>query len=168
MWEQAWPTIRNHLAFGLGLGNSRFILLSGRAAEQEAAQIGGTGATLHSQHIVILAELGVLGLLWLWAFMAAIGLTGIRMWKCPRSPMSDLSFVLFCSCVLVFADSFLHGWMSSAGSPLALLFWILVALCLKSERLARAEVSARFRRVGIRNAAGIPYSVSVAKERMGH
>jgi O-antigen ligase len=168
MWEQAWPTIQNHLAFGMGLGNSRFILLSGQTQEQEAAQIGGTGATLHSEHIVMLADLGVPGLLWLWAFMAVIGLAGIRMWKSPRSPLSDLGFILFCSCLVVFADSFLHGWMSSAGSPFALLFWILVALCLKSERLGRAEVLARSRGVGGWNTAGTPDSVSAAKERMVH
>ena len=168
MWEQAWPTIRNHLAFGLGLGNSRFILLSGPEAEQEAAQIGGTGATLHSEHIVVLAELGILGLLWLWTFMAAMGWTGMRMWRSPRSPLSDLGFILFCSCLVVFADSFIHGWMFSAGSPLALLFWILVALCLKSERLGRAEVSARARSIGARNAGEIPRSVSAAQERAVH
>jgi hypothetical protein len=100
--------------------------------------------------------------------MAAMGWAGMRMWRSPRSPLSDLGFILFCSCLVVFADSFIHGWMFSAGSPLALLFWILVALCLKSERLGRAEVSARSRSLGARNAGEIPKSVFVAQERAVH
>lgn len=143
MWEQAWPTIKQHWLTGVGLGNSRFILLTSHSEEQEAEQIGGTAANLHSQYVVTLAETGIVGLLLLAIFMLFICFKGMGLWRVPRTPFSDLSFVLVCSCLFAFADGIVHGWMFSAGSPYALLFWSLVVLCLKSERLAQAERAAR-------------------------
>ena len=143
MWEQAWPSIKAHWMTGMGLGNSRFILLTSKAQEQEASQIGGTAATLHSQYLVTLAEMGVFGLILLILFVIYMCFKGLRMWRVPRTPMSNTSFILMCSCLFAFADGVLHGWMFSAGSPYALFFWAIVALCLKSERLAGREIAER-------------------------
>jgi O-antigen ligase len=143
MWVRAWPTIRQNLLCGVGLGNSRFILMTKGAEEEAATQIGGTAANLHSQHVVLLAETGILGYAIFWVFLGSMCRLGLRAWRAPRSPLNDLTFALFCSFLVAFGDSFLHGWMFSAGSSLALLFWSLVALCLKSERLAKTERAPR-------------------------
>jgi O-antigen ligase len=141
MWRAAWPTIRESLPVGMGLGNSRFILMD-ESDVASAAKVGGTAAHLHSQHILMLAELGFLGLFLLWAFMIATVYMAIKSWALPLGPLSDLTIILACSCIVVFGDSFLHGWMLSAGSAFALMFWIIVCLMIKSRRFACAEIAA--------------------------
>jgi O-antigen ligase len=138
MWREAWPQVVRHLRLGMGLGNSRFILMS-EEEEEAAAKVGATAANLHSQHLLMIAELGVLGLALLWLFFVRVGISGVRMWALPKRPLADLCFALCCSCGVVFGDSFLHGWMLSAGSAFALLFWTIAALMLKSERFALME-----------------------------
>ena len=139
MWQEAWPEVRRNLPLGMGLGNSRFILMEDEA-EQAATGVGATTAHIHSQHVLMIAELGIPGIVMLWIFFMMIGVMGLRLWVMPRSPTTDLAFVGVCSCAMVMADSFIHGWMLSAGSPFALLFWSLVAVTFKADRLGRAEV----------------------------
>jgi len=139
MWQDAWPEIREDLVIGTGLGTSRFILFEDPEAREGASQVGAVGAHLHSQHVLMLAETGVLGLALLWAFMLYVGFAGASIVRLRPSALSDMAFSLFCACVFVFADSFIHGWMLSAGSPFALLFWAIVAMFLKARRLAQAE-----------------------------
>jgi O-antigen ligase len=155
MWAEAWPTVRRSLPFGTGLGTSRFILLSEGEA-QEAAEVGAAAPHLHSQHMLMLAETGVVGFVLLWLLFARFGLAGIECYSLPRGALSDLGFVLVCSCLVVAGDSFIHGWMLSAGSAYALLFWVIVTLLLKSERLARAQ---RIAAHGRGRAAAPPHAV---------
>jgi len=148
MWAESWPAIRKNLPLGSGLGNSRFILLSDEERKDAATEVGAVAAHLHSQHILMLAELGVPGLMLLWAFIMHVCVIGVQLWRYPKSPMADLGFALFCSCLVVFGDSFLHGWMLSAGSAYALLFWMIVSLMLKSERYAWMEIATASKPVG--------------------
>jgi len=148
MWDEAWPAIKKSLPLGSGLGNSRFILLSEEERERRADEVGAIAAHLHSQHILMLAELGFPGLLLLWLFIMRVSVIGARLWTFRNNAMADLGFVLFCSCLVVFGDSFLHGWMLSAGSAYALLFWIIVSLMLKAERFACMETATAFKPPG--------------------
>ena len=137
MWREAIVEFKRHPFFGIGFGNSRFVLLTEEERERSVSEIGAAAENLHSQHVDVLIDLGVVGAAFLWTFMAYFLFRGFGCYFAHRGFTADTRFLIFCSIFAVFLDTFLSGWLYSAGSMFCLAFWILVVAFLACDRLER-------------------------------
>jgi len=141
MWREAWPHFRKSPLLGIGFGTSRFVLMDEDSAESAAGTIGAYAAALHSEHVEMLIEMGVVGYAFLLGLLAYVVSLGMRAFQRRRAPLSDLSVALFASILVVFADMIIHSWILSAGNSTCVIFWILVALFLKTSGLLAPHAS---------------------------
>lgn len=141
MWQEAWPHFRKSPLLGIGFGTSRFVLMEEESAESAAGTIGASAAALHSEHVEMLIEMGVLGYAFLVGFLAYIVSLGAKAFQRRRAPLSDLSVALFASILVVFADMIIHSWILSAGNSTCVIFWTIVALFLKTLGLLAHQAS---------------------------
>ena len=141
MWRAAWPHFRRSPLLGIGFGTSRFVLMEEESAESAAGTIGASAAALHSEHVEMLIEMGVMGYAFLLGFIVYVVYLGMNAFQRGRAPMPDLSVALFGVILVVFADMILHSWILSAGNSQCVLFWIIVTMFLKTTVLARSMES---------------------------
>jgi hypothetical protein len=130
LWEEGRDAVRGREVLGLGWGASR--LLHG-ADPDEALERGYVrgASNLHSTHVQILVDLGLVGLGTLWMLCLQVLWSGWRLLLQPRSPRSESSVMVLACFVASLADTFVHGSVLSTGSPSAMIFWACCAYILK-------------------------------------
>jgi len=141
MWREAWPHFRKSPLLGIGFGTSRFVLMDEGSAESAAGTIGASAAALHSEHVEMLIEMGALGYAFLLGFIAYVAYLGVNAFQRGRAPMADLSVALCGVILVVFTDMIIHSWILSAGNSTCVIFWMIVALFLKTSRLPAQRAS---------------------------
>jgi O-antigen ligase len=158
MWREAWPYFESSPLVGIGFGTSRFVLLSSEEAETASSTIGATAAPIHSEHVEMLVEMGVVGYAFLIGFFACMGARGVNTLRQRRGPLQDLGVALSACILAVFCDTILHSWLLSAGNSQTVMFWIIVVLLLRVAGLtAMADRSlARPRVQMVSSSAGKP------------
>ncbi len=142
LWERGLEAGRESPWIGLGWSRSR-ILDNRSVAGALAAGRVHSGTNLHSAHLQIWVDLGFVGLALFWMFGLQVAAAAFRIMFAPASRQGALVMVLVASLVVMWGDSFVHGWIFSFGSPGALVFWMSCALVIKeSDRLRRAAAAA--------------------------
>lgn len=140
LWEEGLDAIQGRQLVGLGWGNSRLL----QGADPDAALEKGhvsNASNLHSTHIQILVDVGILGLGLLWAFSARVLLAGWTLLRSQRTERSTACVMVLACFVSALADSFVHGSVLSTGSPSALIFWSSAVIVLKeADRIRRGVV----------------------------
>ena len=140
LWEEGLEAVDGHWLTGLGWGSSR--MLHGADAE-ESLETGGVmrdASNLHSTHVQILVDLGVPGLLLLWALCAQTLWAGWLVLLQPAGERTLVHVMVLASFVSTLADTFVHGSVLSTGNPSALIFWSSSAILCKEA--ARIRLSA--------------------------
>ena len=132
LWREAWPYIEEHPIRGTGFGFSRYIF-EAKIRTDGLDPLAFHGRTLHSMHIQVLVDLGIVGLVFLEVFIIYLLVQGWKIFfRRDRTPERALAAALFASCLVVCMDSFIHGWLYSAGSQCALLFHVIAACTLQA------------------------------------
>ena len=137
LWEEGWEAAQGHLFIGNGWGMNRSIDSSvdlDRALERGGVQYG---TNLHNAHLQLLVDLGFVGVGLFWAFCGIVLRGGWGLMTGKRTPRTALTLVLFASVVAMLADTWVHGWIFSTGSPATLVFWGFCAMILKEVDRAR-------------------------------
>jgi O-antigen ligase len=111
--------------------------------KEEALAHGGVsfGTNLHNAHLQLLVDLGLIGVALFWAWCGTVMRGGWRLLFGPRTPRSALTVVIFASVVAMMADTMVHGWVFSTGSPSTLVFWGFCAMVLHEVQRAEREQS---------------------------
>lgn len=138
LWEMGWNAAQESPVVGLGWGASRSL---GMEFDMDAIMKGGGlnfASNLHSAHVQLLVDLGVVGLAVFWLFSLCVLWAGVRVFRAPKSPHNELVVIIFASWTGMFADTFVHGGVFSIGSPSALIFWTFASIVLKQADLVEA------------------------------
>jgi len=145
LWMDAVPYIKDRPILGTGFGYSRYIF-DERIEREGLDPMAYHGRTLHSMHVQVLVDLGIVGVVFLEAFIIYLLVQGAQVFfKRDGTRERALAAALFASCLVVCMDSFVHGWLYSAGSQCALLFHVIAACTLQATsqwQLARQVESA--------------------------
>jgi O-antigen ligase len=139
LWETGWAAAQDSLIFGRGWGENR-VLEGSLYSKQDALEQGGVrlGTNLHNAHLQLLVDLGLVGLALFWGFCICVLSAGWRLLRGRRTARSSLTVVVFASVVAMMADTVVHGWVFSTGSPSTLVFWGFCAMVLKEDDRTRA------------------------------
>ena len=133
LWAKAKPYIIEKPFFGSGFGVSRWIFYADVMDLSDLNPEELYYTTLHSMHIQILVDLGLIGLVFLWLLMFYVPLQGVRLLIQKDSTTERALAAAFCAGVSVaLLDTFVHGWLYSAGSALCLLFHVMFAMFLRA------------------------------------
>lgn len=157
LWQEGWDAAQGSLVFGKGWAESR-VLEGGALSKEEALKEGGVqfGSNLHNAHLQLLVDLGFAGLILFWAFCALVLHAGWRLLCGERTPRTALTLVIFASVVAMMADTLVHGWVFSTGSPSTLVFWGFCAMVIKE--VQRAEMEAASSDASARPTLPAPYA----------
>ncbi len=130
LWRMGIDAGMERPALGLGWGQSRLL---GRADAEGALETGNLrGATnLHSAHIQLFVDLGLLGLGTFWIICTVILRAIWTVLRAPSAEDSTLHVVVASSVLAMLGDSFVHGSLLSVGSPAALIFWTFAAIVVR-------------------------------------
>jgi O-antigen ligase len=143
LWEMGWEEAQGHMMFGQGWGHSR--TLGGMDAERASTYGYSGGATnLHSAHLQLLIDVGIVGIAVFWSFCACVLMAGRWILAAPRTPRNAFALVIFASALGMLADTWVHGSIWSMGNPTTLIFWGLCAVAIKEgDRARRMTLEAR-------------------------
>ncbi|MFH0964195.1 MAG: O-antigen ligase family protein [Planctomycetota bacterium] len=140
LWRRAWPYVKAKPILGSGFGVSRYIFYDPQIEAGTFDPSDTYYTTLHSMHIQVAVDLGIVGVFFLWALLAYIGYLGIRiLLERDRSPERALAAGLLGGCIVVAMDTVIHGWLDSAGSQGAFLFHVMFACLLQATAQWREE-----------------------------
>jgi hypothetical protein len=111
--------------------------------KEDALEAGSVqlASNLHNAHIQLLVDLGFAGVLLFWTFCGLVLHAGWRLLSGPRTPRTALTVVIFASVVAMMADTVVHGWVFSTGSPSTLVFWGFCAMVIKEVQRTDFEES---------------------------
>jgi hypothetical protein len=104
----------------------------------------GGATNLHSAHLQLLIDVGIVGIAVFWSFCACVLMAGRWILAAPRTPRNAFALVIFASALGMLADTWVHGSIWSMGNPTTLIFWGLCAVAIKEgDRARRMTLEAR-------------------------
>ena len=145
-WEAGFHQFLQHPVFGLGYKAASRTEVEIHVATGDGGVIRNIteeGQNLHSQPLEAMVDLGIGGGVLFLALMAAVVTRFRRLARAASDPrIAAAGAAITGTAVAVTLDSFFHNWLLTPGSPYALVFWCVVGLGLRLERLAHAPPAA--------------------------
>lgn len=137
-WEMLFARSQERPVTGYGFGTSRFHHLDMQSYEWSLSRNRDDQRVAHNEHLAVLYELGVLGLVAYWVFLALILKAGYSLLSLQQTPLRDMVLVVFMSWCVHLIDTLIHDPNLTMGHPEAFLFWIKAVFVFAGVHILRA------------------------------
>ena len=145
-WRSGFDAARQAPVLGLGYMASQRVPMSIELDHEEGEDtvvITSWGENFHSQPVETLVDLGIPGLVLFFALIVSLVRRFRRLAKSAVDPgVAPLAAALAGTTFVMVIDSFFHNWLLTPGSPYSLLYWCLIGIGLRLERIDRDAAAA--------------------------
>lgn len=139
-WAKSWELIQENWTHGIGVGNETTLLE--RVTDENTGYLSPSGlrASAHNEYIWVMVEVGLVGYLVFWAFVATVTRSSFRaasLVKRLRGPTEEYYFLIACQVIMV--GVLLFAVQSEAFHYPLKTWWLMSGICVNLLAAARGD-----------------------------
>jgi len=139
-WEKSWELIQETWTHGIGVGNETTLLE--RVTDENTGYLSPSGlrASAHNEYIWVMVEVGLVGYLVFWAFVATVTRASFRaasLVKGLRGATEEYYFLIGCQAIMV--GVLLFAVQSEAFHYPLKSWWLMSGICVNLLAAARGD-----------------------------